>query len=306
MGMLRLRLRLALLFVICCGFWMALGAAVMAFVHQAGVGATLGLLFGVGYWMLASLASERFVLEAYGAQVLGELWAPDLCEVVRELSLKARILPPILYNIPLSAPNAFALGRKDGGPVIVVTNGLTKQLTPAEVRAVMALMIARLNQPESLAWPLAATVAGMPLYGVCQPALRDFLRKFLPVDGTGLTPVDRVLMFVATPLSAFALWLVCDRQSVAEADTAAAHLLGGSEALESALHKIEDRRPQTWWGKSPYNPATAMLFAVPPIAKLDGLDGDAEQPFFRQSQATVVAPLPTTDERRQNLFPESH
>jgi len=75
----------------------------------------------VGYWF-----SDKIVLRTYGARKVSPSAAPELHEIVRELSLRADIPVPRLYIIESETPNAFATGRNPENAAIAVTSGIMR------------------------------------------------------------------------------------------------------------------------------------------------------------------------------------
>lgn len=245
------RLRLPLVICACCLFWAALGAALGSFSHHALGGLILGLLFGIGYAVFGSWAAEKFPLDVWDANLLENVHAPKLYEMIQALSERVGMETPILYYSKRPEANAYAIERREGDPVIVVTNGLTRHLDKDEVQAVMALMVARLATGVMPAWTVTSTLAGLPLQ------LGLGLRR-CGLEGLG----NAVLVAFAYPAAGLAR-LAWDARIVTASDHHAAHLTEVPGALKTALVKIEAGQGEdmAWAG----NPATAMLFAVPPL-----------------------------------------
>jgi len=245
------RLRLPLVICACCLFWAALGALLGALGRHAFGGLIFGLLFGIGYVVFGSWAAEKFPLDVWDAKLLENVHAPKLYEMIQDLCERVGMEVPILYYSTRPEPNAYTLERREGDPVIVVSNGLTRHLDKDEVQAVMALMIARLATGAMPAWTVASTLAGLPLQ------LGLGLRR-RGRDGLG----NALLVACAYPAAALAR-LGWDAKVVTAADHHAAHLAEVPGALKDALVKIEAGQGEdiAWAG----NPTTAMLFAAPPL-----------------------------------------
>lgn len=245
------RLRLPLVVCACCLFWAGLGALLGAFSHHALAGLIMGLLYGIGYVAVGASAAEKFPLDVWDANLLESSHAPKLYEMIKALCERVDMEAPILYYSTRAEPNAFVVNRRESDPVIVVTNGLTRHLDKDEVQAVMALMIARLATGVMTSWAVTSTLAGLPLQIGLGPRRR------------GQEELGNALLLVfAYPAAALA-WLGWDERVVTAADHHAAHLAEQPGALMSALIKIEAGQGEdvAWAG----NPATAMLFAAPPL-----------------------------------------
>lgn len=291
------------LFITSCLLWTLMGFVLGVVMGAVGVGVFLGIVVGVGNWFVCTWSSEKFALDLYDAELLDSETAPGMNDMIRELSREIGIESPLLYAIPISAPNAFVVPRRDRGNVIVVTNGLTKYLTREEVQAVITMMLMRLADKEAPVWSVATAIAGLPIYGATTGDWKNLLRKKLAIDRkTGLTIVERVLMaFLILPCNLI-LRIGYDSQSIVHADREAARLLGTHRDLSSALAKMEEQRPKNWWGRSYFNAATGPLFAVEPLANPEDVEGLA--PIWRVSQRMFARVILSPAERRSLLSEE--
>lgn len=245
------RLRLPLAVCVCCFFWAGLGALLGALSHHALAGLILGLLFGIAYVAVGAAAAEKFPLDVWDAKLLESVHAPKLYEMLQALCERVDMEAPILYYSTRPEPNAFVVHRREGDAVIVVTNGLTRHLDKDEVQAVMALMVARLATGAMSSWTVTSTLAGLPL------------QIGLGLRRRGQEGLGNALLPAFAPPAAALAWLGWDAKVVTAADHHAAHLAEQPGALKSALIKIEagQEEDMAWAG----NPATAMLFAAPPL-----------------------------------------
>ena len=261
------RLRFVLAVCACCLFWALLGAVFGAlFRHPLG-GFVWGLLFGVIYTVSCVWAADKYPGDVWGAKLLENVNAPHLYEMLHALCSRTGQALPTLYFIPSAAPNALVAAGRDGETTLLVTSGLTRTLEKDEVQAVLALMMARLATGAMPRWTTAATLAGVPV----QAGLTLQRRR-------GLEWLGAALLSVFVPPCAALARLVWDEGTVTAADVHAAHLAEQGGSLARALKKIEAGL-STSEPKSG-NPATALLFAVPPLPL-----PDAAAPFWRRSLA---------------------
>ena len=276
------RLRLPLVVCVCCLFWAAFGALLGVFSRHALIGLILGLLFGIGYVVFGSWAAEKFPLDVWDAKLLENVHAPKLYEMLQALCERVDMEAPILYYSTRPEPNAYAMERREGDPVIVVTNGLTRYLDKDEVQAVMALMIARLATGAMPAWTVTSTLAGLPL------------QLGLGLQRRGVERVGNALLLAFAYPAAGLAWLGWNAGVVTAADYHAAHLADLPGALVSALAKIEAGQGEdmAWAG----NPATAMLFAVPPLTV-----PPADAPAWRRALAAFPSRSPDVAARVARL-----
>ena len=276
------RLRLPLVICVSCLLWAALGAVFGALFRHALAGLILGLLFGIGYVVIGSWVADKFPLDVWDANLLENIHAPKLYEMIEALCERVGMEVPILYYTTRPEPNAYAIERRAGDPVIVVTNGLTRHLDKDEVQAVMALMVARLATGTMPAWTVTSTLAGMPLQ------IGIGLRR------RGLVgPGNALLTAFAYPAAALA-WLGWDAKVVTASDYHAAHLADFPDALRSALTKIEAGQGEDLALAG--NPTTAMLFAAPPL-----LVPPADAPGWRRALSAFPSLSPNVAARLTGL-----
>ena len=258
------RLRLIAGIVACGLFWVVLGALIGALFRHPFGGFVCGLIFGVAYIVSCSWASDKYPGDVWGATLLENVNAPHLYEMLRALCDRTGQALPTLYYIPSQKPNAFVSAGRDGETTIVVTSGLTKHLEKDEVQATLALMMARLDTGAMPGWTFAATLAGVPV----QAGMTLQRRSGLIWLGTA------ILSLFVYP-SAALMRLIWDEGIILASDFHAAHLAEQAGSLAGALEKME-----AWLtveGAEIGNPATALLFAVPPLSPLTG-----DAPFWRR------------------------
>ena len=77
------------------------------------------------------------MLAVSGARQVDETQAPQLLNVVREISIAANVPMPKVYVIDDTAPNAFATGRDPKHASIAVTTGLLEKLDREELQGVI-------------------------------------------------------------------------------------------------------------------------------------------------------------------------
>jgi heat shock protein HtpX len=124
--------------------------AVVTLRTSIGLGAAVGavaaglIIAAVSWW-----AGDRIVLRTAQARPVSAEDAPQLHDVVAEMSIAANIPPPAVYLVDDSAPNAFAAGRDPGHAVLGVTSGLVEQLTREELQGVIAHEIAHIRNYDS-------------------------------------------------------------------------------------------------------------------------------------------------------------
>ena len=102
-------------------------------VAATGIAVAIATLLAVGSYF----GGDSLVLAASSAKEIQEGQAPQLFNVVRELTIAADIPMPKVYVIDDTAPNAFATGRDPRHASIAITTGLLEKLDREELQGVI-------------------------------------------------------------------------------------------------------------------------------------------------------------------------
>jgi heat shock protein HtpX len=210
------------------------------------------------YWF-----SDKIVLKMYGAQQVNEAEAPELHQIVEDLSRAADIPKPKVYIITQDNPNAFATGRNPEHGAVAVTTGILRLLTPTELRGVLAHEIGHIRNRDILIQTVAATLAGAIMI------LADMAKWTMifgggrdDEEGGGLGIVGVIVLAIVAPLAAMLIQMAISRSREYIADETGAKLSHNPESLASALEKLAygvQAAPMK------ANPATEPLFIVNPL-----------------------------------------
>jgi heat shock protein HtpX len=152
-------LRAALLAVLLCAALLAIASVWLGLVGAAVVSALIVALGWITYFH-----SERAVLTALQARQVSEVERPELHRLVRELARSARLPMPRLFVSPTAQPNILTVGYGPRSAAVCCTEGLLDELSPAELRAVLAHELAHVTRRDvavSSSW--AGLVAICPL-----------------------------------------------------------------------------------------------------------------------------------------------
>ncbi len=235
-------------------------------------GAITGLIMAALMNFISYYFSDKIVLLLYRAQHVTKDEAPELYEIVEELTQKARLPMPRIYIIPFEAPNAFATGRNPKNAAIAVTEGLLRILNRRELRGVLAHEISHVKNRDILVGTIAATLAG---------AILLIVRMFFWFGGgyrddrKSANPVVALLFLIFAPLAATLIQLAISRAREYLADYSGGKLCEDPLALADALRKLD------MWAKQipiPTTPATSHLFIVQPLSSEDFLHLFATHP----------------------------
>jgi len=224
-------------------------------------GMYLAFLLAVGLNFFSYWYSDKIVLRMYGAQEVGLVQAPQLHQMVEELAREAGVPKPRIYLIPDESPNAFATGRDPSHAAVAVTEGITRLLTPVELKGVLAHEMGHVRNRDILISTIAATMAGaimiladMARFGAIFGLGRD------DDEGPGILGV--IVMSIVAPLAAMLIQMAISRSREYLADETGAHLAHNPESLARALEKLSMASQRVPMDASP---ATAHMFIVNPL-----------------------------------------
>src|SRR5919197_4720469 len=120
----------------------------------------IALLINLGsYWF-----SDRLALAMARAKPVSEQEAPELYQIVRDLTTRAGLPMPRLYVIPQDQPNAFATGRSPNHAAVAVTRGILKLLSEDELRGVLAHELAHVRNRDILIQSVASAIGAAITY----------------------------------------------------------------------------------------------------------------------------------------------
>ncbi len=232
-------------------------------------GATIALLVAAAMNVFAYWNSDRMVLSMHGAQEVDARTAPDLVQMVRDLSGRAGLPMPRVFLMDNPQPNAFATGRNPQHAAVAVTTGLMQRLSREEVAGVIAHELAHIKNHDTLTMTITATIAGaismLAQFGMFFGGNRD------NNSGTGL--IGTLAMVILAPLAAMLVQMAISRTREYAADRMGAEISGEPEWLASALGKIANAAHAIPNENAERSPATAHMFIINPLSgqRLDNL-----------------------------------
>lgn len=246
------------------------GAIEGAYVVTAGA-VLLAFLLSLGSYF----AGDKLVLAASGAKEVTEATAPQLLNVVREMSIAAGTPMPKVYVIDDTAPNAFATGRDPKHASVAITTGLLQKLDREELQGVMGHELSHVrNFDIRFALLVGVLVGSIAL-------LADFFLRFTfwgggsrrggrDRDGGGgglaaIVFVIAIVLAVIAPIIARFVQLAVNRQREYLADATSVELTRNPRGLERALAKISSDREVL----EAANRATQHMYFTNPIKKFE-------------------------------------
>lgn len=220
----------------------------------------IGIIFALGMNVYSYWFSDKMVLSMTGAKPITRAEAPELWNIVENLSITAGLPMPKVYIVNDPAPNAFATGRNPEHAVVAATTGLLAILDRNELEGVMAHELAHVGNRDMLVMTVAVVLAGFVAI------VADFFSRALMFGGDrDRHPIFLILGIVGiilAPIAAQLIQLAISRKREYLADATAALLTRYPEGLASALEKISGAHMPMERASH----ATAHLFIADPFA----------------------------------------
>jgi heat shock protein HtpX len=229
----------------------------------------IALLVAGGMNLFAYWNSDKMVLRMYGAQEVDARRAPELYDMVRQLSANAGLPMPRVYIMDNPQPNAFATGRNPQNAAVAVTTGLMQTVSREELAGVIAHELAHIKNRDTLLMTITATIAGaismLANFGLYFGGGRN--------DNGHMGIVGMLMLVILGPLAAALVQMAISRTREYEADRIGAEISGRPLWLASALRKIAGAAQRIPNYEAERNPASAHLFIVNPLsgARMDNL-----------------------------------
>jgi len=233
------------------------------------VALVVGFLMSIGSYF----AGDKLVLAASGAKPVDETTAPQLMNVVREMTIAANVPMPRVYLIEDTAPNAFATGRDPKHASVAITTGLLQKLDREELQGVIGHELAHVRNLDIRFTLLVGVMVGSIAL------LADFFLRFTfwgggrrsrdrDSGGGGLQAVlfvVAIVLAVVAPIAARLVQLAVSRQREYLADASSVELTRNPAGLERALAKIATDKEVL----EVANRATQHLYFTNPIKKFE-------------------------------------
>jgi len=234
----------------------------------------LAIVLGLVASLLSYYAGDSLLLRVSGAKEVDQQSAPQLMNVVREMTLAANLPMPRVYVIDDTAPNAFATGRDPKHASVAITTGLLEKLDREELQGVMAHELSHVRNFDIRFSVMVGVLVGSIAL------LADFFLRFTFWGGGGRRGRDRdggggaqivifviaIALAILAPIVARLVQMAVSREREYLADAAGVELTRNPYGLQRALAKIAlDPEPL-----EVANRATQHLYFENPMKKLGG------------------------------------
>ncbi len=233
-------------------------------------GAMYAFVFSLVLNLGAFWFSDKLVLSMYKAKPVEENQAPQLYQMVKEISQDADLPMPKVYLIPQAGANAFATGRNPQNAAIAVTDGILNLLSPDELKGVLAHELAHVKNRDILLGCIAAAVAGAVMMLANMARWTAMFGGYSRGRRSGGNIFGLLAISILAPIAALIIQMAISRSREYSADRTGARFLHSGIPLANALGKLESqarRRPIA------ASPQSAHMFIVNPLSgqSLSGL-----------------------------------
>jgi heat shock protein HtpX len=222
------------------------------------------------------LAGDKLVLATSQAREVDETTAPQLMNVVREISIAAGVPMPHVYVIEDSAPNAFATGRDPEHASVAVTTGLLEKMDREELQGVLGHELSHVRNYDIRFTLLVGVLVGSVAL------LSDFFLRWTFWFGGGARSSDddrgrgggglqalffilAIVLAILAPIASRLVQLAVSRQREFLADASSVEVTRNPRGLERALEKIAMDRDVLEVASR----ATQHLYFTNPIKKFE-------------------------------------
>ena len=193
----------------------------------------------IAYWY-----SDKIVLKMCRAVPVEHKNAPELYNIVENLSITAGLPMPKIYLIREKQPNAFATGRNPKHAVVAVTEGLLEKLDRSELEGVLAHELSHVGNRDMLLSTVIVVLVGFI------SIISDMFLRSAFWGGLGrrddreggqagaILMIVGIALSILAPIAAMLIQLAISRKREFLADASGALLTRYPEGLASALEKI--------------------------------------------------------------------
>lgn len=249
-------------------------------------GLIMALIFAGGLNIFSFWFSDKIVLKMYKAKEADHSEHSKLYDMVKDITIRAKLPMPKVYIVPSQHPNAFATGRSPKHAAIACTVGIINLLNDHELKGVLAHELAHVKNRDTLISTISATIAGVISYLAMMARWGAIFGGFGGNRDRG-NILELLALAIIAPLMALIIQMAISRSREFLADETGAKFLHDGSGLASALEKLEkgiQHKPLRPMGTTE---ATAHLFI--------------ENPFKGSGMFKMFSTHPNTKDRVQRL-----
>ena len=204
----------------------------------------IGAVSGIGSYF----SGDKLVLAVSGAREIGADQAPQLMNVIQELTIAANVPMPKVYVIDDTAPNAFATGRDPAHASVAITTGLLEKLDREELQGVIGHELSHVRNFDIRFSLIVGVMVGTIAI------LADFFLRFTFWGGMSggrrssnreggnsaqaIIAIVAIILAILAPIISRFIQLAVNRQREYLADASSVELTRNPYGLERALAKI--------------------------------------------------------------------
>ena len=275
----------------------------------------IGAVAAGAWFAIAYFFHQKMIDFATGAASVSRMESPRLYNLLENLCISRGVPIPALQIIESDALNAYASGLKEGQYKIAVTRGLTRELTDAELEAVLAHELTHIRNRDVQLLVIAVIFAGIfafvadltirrwnfPFgFSPHRPPIRDDGRRDRG-GGAALAVLIALLIIALSWGASVLIRFALSRSREYLADAGSAELTKNPDAMISALRKIEAHatiptmpsRMHYFFIESPALHPESGIFATHPsvearIAALIKFAGGRDIPITRQKEPSFL------------------
>lgn len=268
---------LVLLTMLAAGFGYLIGWVLQAevtsevpLVSQAGLATAVAMGVASLGWSAVSLAfGSRIVVAMADAKEIAKGDAPQLFNIVEEMSIASGVPMPAIRVMETDALNAFATGTSTSNATIAVTRGLLNVLNRDEMQGVIAHEMSHIANLDTRYMTIVGVTVGL-IALIADMILRTLRRggsssshgsSDKKSSGAGFLVIVLIVVALIAPIAAKAVQMAVSRQREYLADATSVQFTRNPNGLISALQKLAA-------AAAPFpgvSRATQHLFIVNPI-----------------------------------------
>ena len=199
-------------------------------------GLIIGLILAFAINFGSFWYSDKIVLKMHNAK---EIKSGRLFNITKELSQKAKLPMPKVYEIQAPYPNAFATGRSPKKATVAATGQLMNLMDDEELKGVIAHELAHIKHRDTLIQTIAVGI-------VTAIAFVAEMFQWMAIFGFGGNEdngfgglIGILALAIIAPIVATIIQLAISRQREFMADKRAALITKNPQGLISALEKLE-------------------------------------------------------------------